>query len=128
MTNERPPLGDIKPGDKIIIFRRLVRGGEEIQAEVTKVGRVWITAVKSSGYGAEYRFRKDDQTDGSKEGYRTVFRTPEQHAWVQRALAAEEFLKEAGIRVNKFEQEGRYVDNKVTLANIIRRHEGLPEL
>lgn len=128
MSDKRPELGNVQVGDKIIVLDRGRRETRETDATVTRVARVWITATRNDDYPTEYRLRRDTQTDGSDVGTPLAFRTPEQHAWHQREAAAEAFLKEAGIEISRWGRGGRYVNDKVTLANIIRRHEGLPEL
>lgn len=123
MTSEgRPPLGDIKVGDRVHVTRHT---RELYEGVVTKVARVWITVAR---VGAEEwsqdRFRKDTQDTGDAYGSYTRFETPEQYAWSRRESAAYAFLREQKIDVFT----GPWAKRRPELANIIRRHEGMEEL
>lgn len=130
MTDKQPDLRDIKVGDEVIIQHNHGGKWEDVYATVTKIARVWIDVDPVSGWLPHYsrRFRRDDQSDGSNSNYRARLYTREQWAWKEREAAAGAFLKEAGIELGGWGRGGRYADDKVTLANIIRKHEGLPEL
>jgi hypothetical protein len=128
-NDKRPELGPIKEGDEVIVvegFRR--KGGRYLyrQARVIKANRVWIEVEGAEGDHLPYylrRFRRDDQTDGRTTGTRNRFLTPEQQAWDEREGAAREYLiRELQIEVYR---SPRWANDIVTLANIIREHEGL---
>jgi hypothetical protein len=123
----KPELGPVKAGDKVIVISGSRRGSHR-EAVVTKAARVWLDLVETddSTYPMTWRMRRDTQTDGGKYGSPTRFVTPEQLAWEEAERLADDFLKEAGIELRW--SRSRYWTNKVTLANLIRKHEGLPEL
>jgi hypothetical protein len=123
----RPELGEITPGQtfvKIDSFRRSRR----TRMRVIKVARVWVSVVPEekakAGSWTEQdieKFRKDNQTDGGQTGTPKIYFTEAQYAWHKREALAYEFLREAGISA----YQGRYSRDRVTLANLIRAHEGL---
>jgi hypothetical protein len=122
MSDERPPLGDIKVGD-VVRVRTSSRWSADYEATVTKVARVWIT-VRREGWTREFRFRLDDQTDGTKIGSPDRFQTQAQYAWFLRQSQAVSWLREQ--RIDAF--IGPWANRRLELANILRRHEGLEEL
>lgn len=93
-------------------------GGEP--GTVVKIGRVWIE-VRPNGIPGDwtYRFRLDDQTDGSGYTGRARFYTLDQWAKKLRHDEAATFLREQGIEVG-FGSSWR--GRKAELADIIRAH------
>lgn len=129
----RPELGPVKVGDTLYVIqpgRR--RDRAYVEVVVTKVGRLWIDmdTPGSTSTRARYRMRLDTQHTGSTYGTGGArFVSPDQRAWQEREDAARSFLEEAGIRHWHMDNgKGRYADRLVELANVIRVHEGLPEL
>lgn len=86
-------------------------------AIVTKVGRVWITAQDENSSWVQYRFRLDDQTDGSGYSQRSRFMTMEQYAEHQRETEGGKFLHEQGIDLR---YDSPWYERKAELADIIR--------
>ncbi len=100
---ERPKLGKLKPGDPVIVIKRIGgrSGSIEYPATVIKAARVWVTVKLDHRprWDAEKRFRLDDQTDGSQHGNGfSRFVTLEQHAYDDRMATARRVLADAGIR------------------------------
>lgn len=122
MGEGRPPLGDIKVGDKVLV--RTDRPNRDYEGVVIKVARVWITVARVGNEWSQDRFRKDTQLTGDAYGLSTWFETPEQYAWARRESAAYAFLREQKIDVFT----GPWAKRRLELANIIRRHEGMEEL
>jgi hypothetical protein len=117
----RPPLGDIKPGDPVIITdpdrpRSITNG------HVVKVARVWITMASGTpeNPGRSYRMKRDNQSENTGYGYGGCrFATPEQHAWDQQFSAASAFLRGHGIRFD-FGSEWGQPYRQIQLAAILR--------
>jgi hypothetical protein len=96
---------DVKEGDTVMI---VARQQATYRATVTKVGRVWVTV--GEGWQVQ-RFRRDDQTDGSKIGCPQRFYTLDQWAERQERDAALAFLHEQGIDIRHGSPwRGREVD------------------
>jgi hypothetical protein len=126
----RPELGEVTPGQTFIKTGGYHRS-RHTRMRVIKVARIWVSAVPEekaeAGSWTEWdieKFRKDNQTDGGETGARTVYYTEAQYDWLKRESLANEFLREAGIECWR----GRYNEDKITLANLIRVHEGLEEI
>lgn len=87
----RPPLGELKVGQKVVVRRSLndmrgrKAGDRYIPAVVTKAARVWVEIGKPgapewSVY--RWRMRRDTQAEDSLfSGSNASFATLEQHAW-----------------------------------------------
>lgn len=128
MNSKRPELGPVAVGDEVIVTHGdRHRSVKETPAVVVTVGRVWVTleAVGGGYLPSHGRFRIGDQLEEGTTGYRASFATPEQHAWSKRQSAAREYLRENRIEVHGSQ---RWADDLVTLANLIREHEGLGPL
>jgi hypothetical protein len=123
-----PELPKLAEGSRIIVIEGGWNRTHEYDAVVTKVARVWITAEQDTAqlprHRREWRLRMDDQTDGGDHAH---FYTPEQWAWKKRDAAAREYLDEELGRAGTV-RSSRWANDPVTLANIIRKHEGLEPL
>lgn len=110
--NERPALGDIKPGDKVLIRRSHddMRGRGDadryIPAIVTKAARIWITIKPTADdRWVEYRMRRDTQAEQTQyyDGRRS-FVTPEQAEYDDRIRAVDAVIKDAKVELDGFYQ------------------------
>jgi hypothetical protein len=124
--DKRPELGPLAVGDEMVVRE----GGTKryYRARVAKVARIWIELEGCDGEHLPWylsRFRRDDQTTGKTAGYVNEFYTPEQRAWDLRRAAAETYLQEINVEVW---QSRRWKNDIVTLANLIREHEGLDRI
>ncbi len=105
-SNERPPLGEIKAGDEVIVETGNWHRGtfEPIKARISKASRVWIELVEISDkrWRHSWRMRRDTQNAGNKDypqnGDR--FLTPEQYSWEQKLKEANDALRAVGIRID----------------------------
>jgi hypothetical protein len=130
MNHKRPELGPVAVGDELIVTENLSRRNTRtIPVEVTAVGRTWLTVkAADGGYLRDDRFHMGTGTiyaPGKSTGNPPRIRTPEQIAWDGREAAAHAYLRENGIDVHG---SRRWAHDKVTLANLIREHEGLDPL
>lgn len=105
---ERPALGTLKVGDKVIVIEPMHRQpNREYDGIVTKVARVWITVEHEYGmYPREARFRLDTQDDGNGSTYRWRFVTPEQRAWDGLLAGARAVLADAGVEIARWTTSG----------------------
>lgn len=128
----KPELGTVKVGDTLYVTEPNCRRPEPIEVIVTKVGRVWIEMSRPEYANFSwpgYRMRLDTQTTGSSTGSPTYFLTPDQLAWQERERAAVAYLKEQGLHHWELDTRGGpWRGRLLELANVIRTHEGLPEL
>lgn len=129
----KPELGTVKVGDTLYVIEPDRRGSGPVETRVTKTGRIWIELCRSDWVGdpqyPDYRMRLDTQTSGRSSGNPWHFLTPAQLAWRDRERMATEYLKEQGLyhwELNT--RSGPWRGRLLELANIIRVHEGLPEL
>jgi hypothetical protein len=142
---DRPKTGRIVLGQTVIVYPSGMGNrhstAKPTRCTVAKVGRVWIDVAPEDGSSlAHYdvRFRMDTQGTGSDTGsFNARFLTEDQYAWEQRRDAVREFLREAGITVEKSVRgvrfgepsvPGRWYGHETELANLIRAHEGLDPL
>lgn len=91
---------DLVVGDEVMLFAGY--GGyrrEPRKGTVTKAARVWLE-ITPEGSGVAYRYRRDNQTDGSNYNSRSYFRTLDQYAQDQARDAAEGWLREQRIRID----------------------------
>jgi hypothetical protein len=126
----KPELGPVKVGDKLLIIANSRYSKREpLEAEVVKVGRkyVYLKEVDGHRYAREYQCKLSSQYQVANHTPSYRFVTQEQYAWEKRNAAAEEFLKETGIEF-RLGSRSRYLHDQLTLANLIRAHEGLPLL
>lgn len=134
MSDEKPPLGNPAVGDPVLVLQtghfRRSDPREVVDAVVAKVARVWIDleqAYPATAHGLTWRMRRDTQCDGSPTGNGYRFLTPAQHAWEQRVALADAYL----CSVRLLPDPGspwRPRERRLVLANLLRGHEGLPQL
>lgn len=135
MNDQRPELPRLVVGDIVNVMTRDNRGhpNPPLRATITEAKRIWLTLTEiidgERSRARTWRMRRDDQGDDSQIGYRDRFATDEQLAWEARQTAATDFLKEALGKDTVYSmRRGRYYGDEVTLANLIRAHEGLPPI
>jgi hypothetical protein len=126
VSSERPGIAHLQVGDEVLF--QSASGGEWWPAVIVEQKRVWwLLEVTREVAGHEIsravRMRADTQTDGSRFPHR--FATPEQRAWDRRRVEADRYLTSVGVDVR---HSARWRNDRVTLANLIRAHEGLEEL
>lgn len=128
----KPELGTVKVGDTLYVIEPNRRNTGPVETTVTKVGRVWIELCRpgrTDSRWPDYRMRLDTQASGRDSGTRWYFLTPDQLAWQKRERTAVEFLKEQGLYHWELDTRGGpWRGRLLELANVIRVHEGLPEL
>lgn len=127
MTSVRPGTDHLKVGDPVLLAQSIYRRGHEYhEAVITVQNRVWWTVewydsrmdrVHSIKVHSVKRTTDDNRYD--------FFTTQERIDWQQREAAAREYLHEQGIELHRSK---RWSDDRLTLANLIRRHEGLDEI
>ncbi len=124
----KPELGRVIVGDRLLVIPATYGRGtrEPVEALVIKAGRVWIDLEEinqAPSFRRKWRLRLDTQDSGSGDR----FVTAEQYAWEQRIHAANAYLNEVGIRPDRgspwYDPE-----RQITLANLLRQHDGQPEL
>lgn len=113
-----PLLGDIQPGDPVIVIDPNRRGAQT-SAHVVKAARVWIE-IKADDSPRKWRMRRDTQNENTGYGYGGHrFVTAEQDAWNQRYEEADAYLAELGIEF----RSGRLwsaPEKRIQLADMIR--------
>lgn len=127
----RPALGPVRVGDTLLVFEaryyRSKTPNLPIEAEVTKVGRVWIElrAVHDVRSMAKtWRLRLDTQDDGTKgSAYHDQFMTPAQHAWQQKVSDARQVLDDAKIRLDFGSPWREDEDRLFALAEFVRAYD-----
>jgi hypothetical protein len=115
---QRPLLGDIKPGDPVIVTDP-DRNGSKAAAHVVKAARVWIE-IKADDSPRKWRMRRDTQNENTGFGFGGHrFATTAQHAWDQRFEEAHAYLTELGI---KFRPGSLWSasEKRIQLADLIR--------
>lgn len=127
VNSKRPEFGPVAAGDEMIVTERSNRTTRVILVTVLAVGRTWfvVEAVGGGHVPGDGRFHMTTRTTyapGKGIGSPPRIRTPEQYAWDERESAAREYLRD--IRVEAHGSQ-RWRDDLVTLANLIRDHEGL---
>jgi hypothetical protein len=129
----KPELGKVAVGDQLLVirpFNRYRADNDPIPVAVTKVGRVWIEAAEANQVRSQartWRMRLDTQNEGGQYSQQDRFVTAEQYAWEQRRNAADAYLREIDFMPG-FKSPWRAEDRRLDLANLLRRHDGLPEL
>lgn len=128
----KPALGKVAVGDELLVIPTTYSRNrtEPVEATVAKVGRVWIELEETNqvrSFKRKWRLRLDTQDDGTSGIYRDRFVTREQYAWAQRHSAAYDYLREQGIDLRN-DSPWRSEEQQLVLANLLRRHAGLPEL
>lgn len=129
----KPELGRVAVGDRLLVIpARYGRGQLEPRlAAVVKASRVWIDLedVGDDRWRSQtWRLRLDTQDTGSGYSNRDRFVTTEQYAWEVRQSAVSIYLREQGITVEPGSPWRRDEDSLLTLANLLRQHDGLDPL
>ena len=124
----RPELGELKPGQPVVVYRSPndMRGRKPedrtIPARIVKANRVWIeieTAdyVQSQIGHRTWRMRRDSQNEGTQySGSNDRFVTVPQHEWEETKYWAYGFLRENGIDLRS---GSKWSGREVELADII---------
>lgn len=126
----KPPLGRVAVGDRLLVIPNSHERGkaEVVPVTVTSIGRVWIDLAEvTDGRPRTWRLRLDTQDDGKTGAYHDRFVTPEQYTRQERQSAAYAYLREQRV----LPSEGspwRTEERMLTLANLLRHHDGLPAL
>lgn len=132
MSGTKPGIDHLKVGDEVVVIETSYRSGERFRpARITKINRVWwefeeiITDPNTVRNPVTWRMRKTTQRTGGYQGerYGDRFATAEQIAWEDRNRAADRYLREIQLEAWRCK-----VIDKVTLANMIRKHLGLEEI
>jgi hypothetical protein len=110
MKTGRPELGELKPGQPVMVcrsmndYRRSKPEDRYIPAVVVKASRVWVDIEKP---GSEtwsvnrWRMRRDTQDEATQyPGNNASFATLEQHAWDLAAIQARQVLRDNGITLD----------------------------
>lgn len=116
----RPELGDVKPGDPVIVTDPSIRFRDpETRAHVVRASRVWIE-IKADDSPRTWRMRRDTQNENTGVGYGGHrFATVEQHAWGERLNQANTYLAELGIEFRPGCLWGAS-EKRIQLADMIR--------
>jgi|SRR4051812_26355028 hypothetical protein len=125
----KPPLGKVAVGDRLIVIPASYNNRikqEPVEAVVVKVARIWVELDEVEG-PRSWRLRLDTQHDGGNGNYHDRFLTTEQHAWGQREQAVHDYLSEAGVSLKHGSRWGT-PEERLTLANLLRQHDGLDPL
>lgn len=111
-TNARPKLGDLEPGQKVMVRRSSLdqRGRKPedryVPAVVVKAARVWVELKRAdlpeSALGhRHWRMRRDTQDEATQySGSNASFATLDQHEWDKARNWAHGVLQENGIRLD----------------------------
>lgn len=128
----KPELGKVAVGDRLLVVarRQAHRDEDPIEAEVTKVARVWIDLVEvgTDSYPRTWRMRLDTQNDGAETGYPTRFFTREQWETELRAKDAEVYLRKVRACPDPGSVWFNEPDRLIALANFVRQYDGLDPL
>jgi hypothetical protein len=129
-TSTRPELGELKPGQEVIVRRSSndTRGRDPeenyIPAVITKVARVWIELEKpgvAEWHTRRWRMRRDTQDEGSQySGSNASFATREQHEWDMTRAWAFGVLRDNGIRLD---YDSVWTGREQELADLISKGE-----
>lgn len=106
--NERPALGELKPGDMVLVrrsandMRRRPDTDRYIKAEVVTAARIWITIRHADlRYAKEWRMRRDTQDEATQySGSNCSFVTPAQHEYDERLRAIDTVIRDAKVRLD----------------------------
>lgn len=131
----RPELGKPNVGDTVIVKVHRYRSIETIEATITKVARLFVTITENANNRditpgtrislREWRMRMTTQHEDSQYSNADSFVTPEQYAWDSRLTAAQSYLREVGVSVDSRSPHQADLSFRVTLANLLRAHNGL---
>lgn len=126
----KPALGPVAVGDRLLVIipKYNTPYPMPIEADVTKVGRVWVEMEETKQTRSSkraWRLRLDTQDTGTTSGrYGDRFVTTDQYAWEERIRLVHAALFDAGISLNN-SSPWRDDDRRLALANFIREHDGL---
>ena len=129
----RPALGKVAVGDELLVIRPFNRyrdDNDPVRVRVVKAARVWIDLEEIdqvSSYARTWRMRLDTQNEGSKYTQQDRFVTAEQYAYETRVDAADAYLCEVKVR-SDYGSLWNAPERRIVLANLLRAHEGLPEI
>lgn len=120
---ERPefrPAG-LFPEMAVVVSQHGGQGSwDRIPGKVISKGRVWVTVEEvgrtAPGQPRRWKFRLDDQTDGTKSNYKARFRTLAQQEHAATFRAALDFLHQQGLRI---EGGGPWGGREIELARIV---------
>jgi len=125
-TKKRPDLGELRPGQQVIVRRspndQQGRKPSErfIPATVAKVGRVWVELKPDPPlcpWPTRWRMRLDTQNEATQHsGTNASFVTLEQHAWDETQTWARGVLEKHGLTV---ESRSPWVGREVELALLL---------
>lgn len=128
----KPALGRVAIGDRLLVipagYGRGARG--PIDVTVAKVGRVWVELSEVDevrSFAKTWRLRLDTQDSASGYSHTDRFVTADQLAWEQRENAVDAYLREVSVRPDRDSPWGT-PERRIILANLLRAHDGLPEL
>lgn len=119
---ERPAFrpADLLPEMAVVVSQHGGGGSwDRIPAKVLSKARIWITVEevgRRDGQPRRWKFRLDDQTDGTESNYRARFRTLAQQEHAVTLSAAVEFLAQQGLRI---ERDGRWGGREIELARLV---------
>ena len=127
MTSAKPGVGHLRVGDSVLLARSIYRSEPEYhEAVITAQNRVWWTVEwHDSRWNRTNSVRVHSVKMTTDDNRYDFFTTQERVDWQQRQTAAREYLREQGIEIYKSKRWG---DDRLTLANLIRRHENLDEI
>ena len=126
MNDEKPGVAHLQVGDVVLLGGPLYRSGYEyVQATIMAKSRVWWTVEWYDSIRDAVGSVKVHSVKMTTDDYRyDIFTTQERIAWDERQAAASEYLNSQGVELYR---SARWGNDKLTLANLIRRHEGLDE-
>jgi hypothetical protein len=129
-TTARPELGDLKPGQKVMVrrspndMRHRPDSDWYIPAVVVKAARVWVDLSRSDLSGNQlghrtWRMRRDTQDEATQySGSNDSFATLDQHEWDETQHWARGVLEDNGIRID---HSSPWRGRQVELADLITK-------
>nr|BEK71358.1 hypothetical protein KPHV_85850 [Kitasatospora purpeofusca] len=117
-TAARPPLGNIQPGDPVVVIDPDQRGAQTA-AHIAKAARVWLE-IQADDSLRRWRMRRDTQNENTGFGYGGHrFVTVEQHSWDRRFEEATAYLADLGIMFHPG-RKWSAPERRIRLADMIR--------
>lgn len=112
---------DLLPEMGVVVSQHSGRAKwDRIPAKVLSKARVWVTVEEvgrtEPGQPRRWKFRLDDQTDGTDSNYKARFRTMAQQEYEVTLSAALAFLREQGLRI---EGSGPWGGREIELARLV---------
>lgn len=122
----QPGLDHLKVGDPVLLGRKLYRAGNEYyEATITAQNRVWWTVEFYNSIRDIVETVKVHSVKLTTDSHVYDFLTTQERVdWGERQSAAWKYLLDEGIETHRSK---RWNNDRLTLANLIRRHEGLDE-